>query len=699
MSLISKIREKTGFVIGAVAIGLGMFVVGGDLLGPNSGFFGGRDNTVGEIAGETITYEEYQQTIQEVESNYTLQTGNQPSASQQFGIRQQAWDKLIADIAFQQQYEALGLEVTEEEVVDMVQGNNISPQLKQAFVDSTGNFNRNLIVNYLKNLSQLPPQQQAAWYNFERSLGPSRLRIKFENLISKATFVTQAEARRQYREQNTTASIKYYFIPSYTLADSLVTVSETEMENFLEDHKEDYEVEAGRTLKYITIPIIPAPEDTARLQEEIDRLVPRFQQASNDSAFAAINSDGNEPYRSYRIDELPAQLAGNPDQLQEGQVYGPFQQQGNYVMLKVSGITESDTYSARASHILLKTGEGQNDAAQRSKAQRLLREIRNGADFATYARTYSDDPSAQRGGDLGWFSEGRMVAPFEEAVFNRSSVGLVNRVVKSQFGYHIIKVTQPKTNISYEIARIQREVFPSDQTRNMAFRKADLFASQVSDPSSFQKQAEADSLEIMVAENVAKDARNLRLMNNSRQVIRWAYNEADVGDVSPVYELEENYIVALLTGKREKGTASLESVKDEIRSKVRDRKKAERIAEKARELEGTIEEMAAAYGADAEVFTMDALKLSASSITSVGKAPEAVGAVFGTPAGEMTGPITLDNGVVNIEVLSKTEAPEIADYSTYKDAVAERMARQATTKINEAVRDNAKIVDQRYKFF
>ena len=699
MSLISKIREKTGLVIGAVAIGLGMFVVGGDLLGPNSGFFGERDNTVGEIAGETITYDEYQQTIQEVEANYTLQTGNPPTASQQFGIRQQAWDKLIADIAFQQQYEALGLEVTEEEVVDMVQGNNISPQLKQAFVDSTGNFNRNLIVNYLKNLSQLPPQQQAAWYNFERSLGPSRLRIKFENLISKANFVTQAEARRQYREQNSTASIKYYFIPSYTLADSLVTVTKTEMENFLEEHKEDYEVEAGRTLKYITIPITPSPEDTARLQEEIDRLLPRFQQASNDSAFAAINSDGNEPYRSYKIDELPVQLAGNPGQLQEGQVYGPFEQQGNFVLLKVSGVTKSDAYSARASHILLKTGEGQNDATQRTKAQRLLRELQNGADFATYARTYSDDPSAQRGGDLGWFSEGRMVAPFEEAVFNRTTEGLVNRVVKSQFGYHIIKVTQPKTNISYEIARIQREVFPGDQTRNMAFRKADLFASQVSDPASFKDQASADSLEIMEAENVAKDARNLRFMNNSRQVIRWAYNEAEIGDVSPVYELEENYIVALLTSKREKGTASLASVEDEIRSKVRDRKKAELIAEKVRELEGTIDEMATAYGEDTEVFTMEALKLSASSITSVGQAPEAVGAVFGTPAGEITGPITLDNGVVNIEVLSKTEAPEIADYSTYKNAVAERLTRQASTKINEAVRDNANIQDQRYKFF
>ncbi|MCK9287298.1 MAG: peptidylprolyl isomerase [Sphaerochaetaceae bacterium] len=85
----------------------------------------------------------------------------------------------------------------------------------------------------------------------------------------------------------------------------------------------------------------------------------------------------------------------------------------------------------RASHILVK---------DRKLADQLLKRIRQGADFSSLAREFSTCPSKSKGGDLGWFGEGKMVREFEEAV-KRLSQGKVSDVVRTQFGFHIIKRT------------------------------------------------------------------------------------------------------------------------------------------------------------------------------------------------------------------------------------------------------------------
>ncbi|MDQ3392854.1 MAG: SurA N-terminal domain-containing protein, partial [Bacteroidota bacterium] len=135
MALINKLREKMGTVV-VIAVGFAIVsFIAADLLGPQSTFLGGPKNDVGEIAGEEIKIQEYQEQIEELKYNYSLQTQRAPSENEMAGIRQQAWDYLIVKKAFKKQYDRLGLAVTDDEVVDMVQGNNIHPDLVQAFTN------------------------------------------------------------------------------------------------------------------------------------------------------------------------------------------------------------------------------------------------------------------------------------------------------------------------------------------------------------------------------------------------------------------------------------------------------------------------------------------------------------------------------------------------------------------------------------
>jgi len=702
MALINKIRQKSGWAIGFVAIAMGAFVVGGDVLGPNSAIMGKNKTDVGEIAGETVERERYQNQIDQIKYNYTVNYGRNPSEGEMFSIRQQAWDYLIVKIAFQDQYDKLGLQVTDDEQWDMVQGNNVAYEIKQAFTDpQTGQFQRDRIISYLQQVNQLPGEQQASWYLFEENLRPSRFRIKYDNLLVKTTYATSAEAKNQYGEETSVAEIKYLYIPYYSVSDSLANVTDSELEDYLNDHQAEYEVDESRDFSYVSVPMLPSAEDTAFFQQEMDQLKDDFKSSTEDSLFARNNSDGAQFFSKMTVDALPNMLQLNYTNLSKGDVRGPYFVDGKFTLFKVSEIKEDTVGSAKASHILIKWAD-ETDAAKstaRSKAQGILNQLRRGGDFEQLAIENSEDGSAQSGGDVGWFAPGKMVKPFEDAAFGASKAGLINRLVETQFGFHIIKVTEVLNTNAFVIASIERDITASDETRNKAFRRADYFASTSGNYDEFISNAERDSLQVFNAELVGKNDRRFNNVGNARSVIQWAYNNEDIGSVSDVREIEDQYIVATLTKITDKGPASLVNVKIQIEPKVKNEKKAEIISEKLLAMEGTLEEISENYGADARVYNSSDLKFSTNSLPTVGFAPLAVGNAFALQSGERSKPIKEENGILIIEMINITQAPEIADYSTYKNQIEQRTSGRVSYNASEAIKKDADIKDLRYRFF
>src|SRR5690606_13823995 len=343
----------------------------------------------------------------------------------------------------------------------------------------------------------------------------SRIRIKYENMMIRTENVTRAEAEREYHVQNDVAEVKYLFVPFYAVGDSAAAPEDRALREYYNQHKERYRTDPIASLSYVTFPVLPSAADSAAVREEMEQLAAEFATAANDSLFAITNSDEPDAYARYTPNNLPPYVS--PDSLVEGKVIGPFIDGSGYRVVKISSITKDTIYTARARHILVKWTDNTDAAktAARTKAEGILRELRGGADFAAKAREVSEDPgSAARGGDLGWFSTGDMVKPFQDAVFGATRPGLINRIVESQFGYHIIDVTNVKDNTAYWIATLSEEITPGDASINDALRKAESFQLEVKDLASFRQEAASRGLNVLEATNVGVGDRRIGILGN-----------------------------------------------------------------------------------------------------------------------------------------------------------------------------------------
>lgn len=297
MALITKIREKSGIAAAAIAISLVLFLVGSDIFQGKSSLFGGNSQEIGQIAGQSIMVQDFQKKVEEATANYTAQTGKGPSEQEATMIRDQVWNQYVLDIAYKKEFDALGIKVSEEELIDMVQGNNIHPSVRQQFTNpQTGQFDKTFVVQFLKNLKTMPAQQQQAWANFEKSISQDRIRSKYENLLRLTNYVTQNEAKKEYQSQTAKYNARFVFVPFFSLPDSSIKVEESQLEAYLEKHKDQYKGVNSRSIQYVTFPVIPTKQDTADFYTQIKKLAKDLAVAPNDSAFAMLNSDVRTPY-------------------------------------------------------------------------------------------------------------------------------------------------------------------------------------------------------------------------------------------------------------------------------------------------------------------------------------------------------------------------------------------------------------------
>jgi len=704
MALIGTLRTKmTKLVVGLVALSMGAFIVGGDLFGngPRS-VFGGNKNTVGEIAGHSVMLDEYQAAVQERENAYMLNYGRQPAERDQPQLRQEAWELLILKYAIAPQFKKVGVKVTGDEVWDMVQGKNMDENLKTSFADSTGKFDRSRLITWMKNLDRPEmAQDRIRWDIFKQGLIPSRERLKYEYLLTKTNYVTEAEAERDYHAQNDVVEAKLLYVPFFAISDSMVTVSNGDLKTYYEKNKEKYKTAQSRNLSYVTFPVIPTPDDSAVIRQELAKVVENFKTTTEDSVFATSNSDGKTPYTKYSISSLPPFLGSQREKLKAGMLIGPTLENGTYKVVKIVKVGTDTVYNAKASHILIRwdqdTPEGKK--AAKEKARKILNEIKAGASFAAKAREFGTDGTASKGGDLGWFKSGQMVKPFQDAVFNAKRTGLVNDVVETQFGYHIIEVTALKDNTSYTVATVEREITPSDDTHNEAFRKADAFARDISGVENFKEKAKKENLSIFDANETGTTDRKINNLNDARRIVTWLFREASVGKVSEVFDLENNYIVAVMTGETEEGYKPLDKVKEEITPAVKNEVKSKMIIDKLNGLKGSLEEIAKAYGTDAVVHSTSDLKLNTNSLPGVGFDPVGVGVAFSLENGKRSTPFKGENGVLMIEVQNKTIAPAVADFTMFKSQLLQTQNTRAGYSVGEAVKKAADIQDMRYRFY
>ena len=241
MALINTLRNRMGkIVIVFIAFSMGAFILT-DLLQSNSVLLGGASTEIGEMASSEVSYEEFQAEVERLSYNYLIQFGTNPNAQAIDQIRQQAWQELIIKKVFGPQFDQLGIEVTDDEMIEMVQGKNIHPDVQRNFSDpQTGLFNKEQLMTFLQQISSAPVENQRPWKNFEASLRPSRELTKYENLLAKTTYANKYESKGNYVTNNSTASIDFLYVPFFSVADSTVDVTESELQDYLDAHADEY---------------------------------------------------------------------------------------------------------------------------------------------------------------------------------------------------------------------------------------------------------------------------------------------------------------------------------------------------------------------------------------------------------------------------------------------------------------------------
>jgi peptidyl-prolyl cis-trans isomerase D len=707
MAIINTLREKMGrFLVIVVGLSIMAFVLT-DLLGTRSSILGSDSTEVGEIAGESVSQEEFVNLVESIKQNYMSQYGVNPNEFLMQTIRNQAWEQMIAQIAYTQHFDEAGIVVSGDERIDMVQGRNISPSVLQQFANpETGQLDREFLNQVLVN-SDLNEQARVQWQIFENGLAENRRMTKYQNLLQKTNYVTLAEAQQEYNAQTSNITVDYLYIPFIAVdQDKISEVTDSEMEAYLNEHKEEYTVEESRSLDYVTFPVIPSAADSAYAQQELNRLRTQLEESENDSTLAVINTEQGQGFGTYDPTALPTDMADNLGTLKVGDVLGPKLSNGIFTLFKLSDIVQGETEFVRASHILLKT-EGLSlteKADVKAKAQKLLTQARNGEDFAQLARQNSEDSSGPAGGDLGWYAkggsgQGKWDDAFESAAFSLNRPGVVNRVVESAFGFHIIKVVEAPSKNRYKVAIILKELTPSDETIDEAYKLAGDFLLNANSYDEFVNYAAEKGYSVYNGNNVSSSSNTVGQLADARQMVTWMYGDASIGDVEN-FDLGDDYVVAVYKGKVEAGLAKLSNVRSEIKLKVENAKKAKYIQDQLAKASGALSDIAASFDATAQVYSDTQLQLGSNSLPNVGTSPIAIGKAFALKnAGDRSKPIVTETGVVIVDLKSKSEPAAITDYTNYVNAVSQRMASNTQIKLSQSIKGKAEIVDKRYKFY
>ncbi len=699
MSILQKIREKTYLALIFVGLGIALFVID-----PSSIFSSSQrgETHVGIIAGEKIEGQDFELKVQEAIENYkaNYQQANIDEATKE-AIRNQTWDQQIQEIVMGSQHEELGLTVSAEELFDMIQGPNPSPQVRQAFGNpQTGEFNPANVIAFLKRMDEDETgDTKKRWLAFEKDMKKQQVYTKYNTLVKKGLYITTAEAKADNAAKNKMANIRFVAKRYAASTDTTVKVTDAEIKAYYaaNNYKEQYKQDEAVDLKYVAFDIKPSDDDNQAAKKWIDKTTEEFKLTDNDTLFININSD--KPYAAmwYAESALPAAV----DTLKKaavGTIAGPYLEAESWKVSKLLG-TKMAVDSVKARHILLKV-EGGNAELVKAKADSLKKVIKAKNNFAELAKVLSTDAgSGAQGGDLGWFKEGVMVPEFNNACFNGKKGDMT--VVESQFGIHLIEILdRSKESRKLNIATVERLTEPSDKTFQNIYSKASDFSTKNRTLEAFEAAATEGGYNVRLAPNIKPMEGKVAGLDNPRPIIQWAYNTAKKGDVSEVYEVGNKYVVVVLAEKYEKGVKPLETIKEELEAEVRKQKKAEQfIKEFEAALAGNPAIEALAGKMNAPVETAQNVVFSAGSIPGMGKEPEVLGTIAALKAATVSKPVKGLSGVYVVYVDNVVEAPEVTDFAPAKKQLAQTLSSRADYEVYEALKDKAEVKDNRVKFY
>lgn len=701
MAVLSKIRQRSFFLIVIIALALFSFVLA-DVI--KSGTFGSSANSVGSINGTDISAQEFIQQVAMMEKQ-----GQGMSNTQAMNT---AWEQKVRSIILGEEFEKLGLKIGSEQLINVIKQNPNFAQ-NQQFLNAAGQFDENKFKEYIKSLKNAPNQEQwLQWKDFEKNIETYAVEQMYNTMIKSAVITTKSEGKFAYQMEANKADFDYVTVAFSTINDDQVKVTDAEILEFMKKNPKKYKSDPTRSVDFILVESKPSKEDEAAMLESISGVltgkvvyneqtkkndtIAGFRTVSNVGEFVNANSDIKFDSTYLAKKDLPVEFQEQLFNLPAGAVFGPYIHNGHQCLSRMIG--RKANASAKASHILLAYKGAERSTATRTKeeAQKLANDLlaqakANPGNFAMLAITNSDDQgSKNNGGEYDNIAPGQMTPKFNDFVFN-NPVGTMG-VVETEFGFHVMKVSGK--NDAVLLGTIAQKIQASDATIDAAYTKASQLEASALANSNFEAVAKKAGLVVTPATNIKAYDEFVQGLGSQREVVRWSFNkETELGAIKR-FEVPQGFVVAKVKDVNDTKLLPLDVAKQSVEPILKNQKKAEIIKKKMKG--SSLEAVSKASGASIAIAA--AVSVKNPMITNIGMEPKVVGKAFGLAAGKTSEIIEGTSGMFMIRAKKVVKAPAISDYTTYINQEKSQNQSYASSQAYMAIKDKAEIKDNRGNF-
>lgn len=692
MAVLEKIRVKFGLAISIIiALALLSFIIDPGTLESALQSMSSKYD-VGRIAGKSVSYTDFQEEVDKFTSINEIMTGSSvQNEDSQKQIRNAAWQSLLDKFMFVKNAKAAGINVGEDEMIDLTTGDNISPVLLQMglFSDENGNFSSEALVDFVQQIdADQTGQYRTLWNYLQNTIYTQQNYTKYGALFNAATKSNNLQLAEDMAFNNTTADFDYVIVRYPAQRDSSITVTTADVKKYYKAHKNFFKQVANRNIEYVVYEVVPSDDDIAATNEAVDAIYDEFATTDNMKAFLLKNSDRALNNYWYKAGELKTINADIDAQIFGGSIVTPVIKSGNtfYAGRVMDSAMVSD--SVYVKHILLQGADAKNTADS------LVNVIKKGGNFANLAATYSVDQNTADNGELGsigWLTQSLMIPGFESTIFANAGEPFV---LNTQYGTHVVLVSQKTKPVAKkQVALLEKTVLASKETFNNYYSQANTFATIANGTYEGYKKALDSTKVYSHALTITEATANYGAVDQAKEVTRWVF-DAKVGKASNIITVNNNFFfIAAVKEAHNEGYATIKEATPSIIETL--------ATEKQHELTlASVKEKVAGLGsleAIAEEFNTTVESRVGASLNDSMYEPVLIGLVNATEVGSTSAPA---DGILGVYV-AKVNDKQTGAFYTEEDArnYAAQKAQYAAQQVMQVMAENDEVIDHRERFF
>lgn len=705
MALIGQIRKNSWLLVVTIGLALAAFILM-DMSAGDQSLFGGNRNAAGSINGEKIDWMEFNKAENILYRN---------SSGDVFQRRKSLWDNMVNNKLVEGEAEAMGLGVGKQELLDLQfspDQRKLSPIIVQGYSDPT---TRQVNYTELNNIKQAietdgitNPDFKTRWHYQEQQIVSSALQSKLENLMKKSVYTPNWMAEMMHTNNNQKVDFEYVKIPFDNVDDGQAALTDADYTAFLNENQSQYrQEEETRKVDYVVFKAEPSAEDEANILADATDLAQKFANLATDNTLtdtAFVESNYGVMGSTFEKKDFFSNVyADTLFNVEPGTVVGPFKDKNSFVVLKVME-RKIVPDSVRSRHILMNTPS----QASFNTLDSLKNLIEAGTHrFDSLAVKFSQGPSASKGGDLGFAAPGQMVPQFNDLIFHTGKKGDLN-IIQTQFGLHLVEVLDYKYINNEEgvrVAMLSQNIIPSEETISQLNNRVLEFVSNNRTVTDMINAVEADpALTVETSPSLTRNDYILGSLGSgqtSRDIIKWAFDNASIGEVSSqvyIYQndvdfYDEKFVVAGLRSIQPAGMPDVAYIKDDITQLVQNWKKGQVIQAQIKGKD--LSDISSVYG-NATVETASGVNFSATSVPNIGFEPKVVASAFATADGQASEPVVGRTGVFMVKPTNKTTVAAASNLPDVRRSTSATMRNRVNSRLMvEGLKKNADIEDNR----